>query len=68
MRPIFRNLGRNDPLYFCWKRAINTTNNDNLSNFGCNVLDIRYREGFVVDVDLEFESDAHLAMFLLKWS
>lgn len=82
----FLNLRAKDPIYKCWKRAVNKTvtvllENEKLNGaesvykyveevYGCKTLHVQKHtvEKTVRHVDLEFVSERHLTMFLLRWS
>lgn len=72
-------LTASNPLFKCWKRAINDsaldwTGPDGVygyvrDTYGCDTLDYRKTiDGKVRYVDLEFKSQKHLTMFILRWS
>ena len=64
------NVTRKTPLYFAWKKAVNTLygkfhghiEKELKKDFGCVTAKVR-----IGSVDLEFESEEHITMFLLKW-
>lgn len=67
MSVVFENLYRKDPLYFCWKRALNTLMTRDPDKLGFKYK-AQYREGYVISVDIEFASEADYTWFLLRWS
>ena len=69
------------PLYKCWKRAVNTIakehNNKHLpelyaileKEYGCKTINARRTiAGAVRFAELEFASENHATLFLLRWS
>lgn len=78
----FLNLTASKPLYKCWKRAVNESavllkTQDKLKvykyveeNYGCKTLHVQGRteDNTVRNVDIEFFSERHLTVFMLRWS
>lgn len=82
----FLNLRAKDPIYKCWKRAVNNSvtvllENEKLNGaesvykyveevYGCKTLHVQKHtvDKIVRYVDLEFVSEQHLTMFILRWS
>lgn len=75
------NVYRPDPLYFAWKKAINNiatefkiSGRDKILNllqneWRCTTSKIHVSEAsFITSVDLEFNEEKDLTMFLLRWS
>jgi len=73
-------VGPGDQVYHCWKKAVNTSWTPERGvtgtiafvavEYGCKTAHIHKKEHtqFTTSVDLEFNNDADLAMFLLRWS
>lgn len=79
-------LTRPDPVYFAWKRAMNTTwdgmykaglsidrvqelTQDAVEReWGCCTKHIHRKSGYVVSVDVEFESEAKRDWFVMRWA
>lgn len=84
-------ITRPDPLYYAWKKAVNTIGkpywksgcsrderHQMLSaiyktvenDVGCRVIKVHRKKDtdWLTAVDVEFLSEKHLTMFMLKWS